>query len=248
MADPVIPVEAPTRRPRRGGIRTVADFRQNNRIGLGGSPVFVSPGCSLVVGAVELCYPSPMGAQAEKTREGIETLTAAVGAFGGYYGVECWLDGEDYDAVARAGLEAGEDRLIETALNTYLTGLASSGAPTSFVEAIASAEENADDTYVGLPIILMNRGDAVRAASEDALSYDRDGNLWTPNGTQVAASGRITANNVSVLGALTIEHTDVYVSRAPILVDNKEFAIAERVYAALIDCNFAARYVVTPTP
>jgi hypothetical protein len=189
-----------------------------------------------------------MGDQAEKTRQGIETLAAAVGAFGGYYGVECWRDGADYDAAARAGLEAGEDRLIEAALNTYLTGLASSGAPADFVEAIATAEENADDTYIGAPIILMNRGDAVRAAAALALSYDREGNLWTPNGTPVAASGRITAGNVSIIGALTIEHTGIYVNGAPILVNNKEFAIAERVYAALVDCNFAARYVVTPTP
>lgn len=248
MADPVLPVDAPTRTPRRGGIRSVAEFRLENRIGLGGVQTFVSPGCSLVVGSVELCYPSPMGTQDEKTRQGISILDSAVGAFGGYYGVECWLDGEDFEAVARQGLEDGEDRLVEAGLNTYLQAITSSGAPTTFTGAIALAEDNADDNYIGAPILVMNRGDVVRAAAENALWYDNDGNVWTPNGTRVLSSGKITANSVSVIGALTVLHTDVEVGYAPILVENKAFAIAERVYGLLIDCNLAARYVVTPTP
>jgi hypothetical protein len=248
MADPTFPVEPPTRTPRRGGIRSVAEFRQENRIGLGGTLVYVSPGCSLAVETAQLCYPSPATPQAEKTYDGIETLDAVVSAFGGYYGVECWLDGEDYATAAREGLERGEDRLIESALNLWFTALPSSGAPATFTEAIALAEENADDNYPGAPIIVMNRGDAVKAAAEDALDFDREGNLWTPNGTRVLSSGRITANSVGVLGALTIVHTDVTVTNAPVLVDNKEFAIAERVYSILVDCNLAARYVVTPAP
>ena len=248
MADPVIPVEAPTRSPRRGGIRSVAEFRQDNRIGLGGTQTFVSPGCSMAVGEAILCYPSPAGTQDEKTREGITILDSSVGAFGGYYGVECWLDGEDFEAVARQGLEDSEDRHVEAALNVYLQALASSGAPATFADAIALAEDNADDNYIGRPIIVMNRGDVVKAVAEGALDNDRDGNVWTPNGSLVLSSGRITANSVSVIGALTVLHTDIVVSYAPILVNNKAFAIAERVYSLLIDCNLAARYVVTPAP
>lgn len=247
MAEPTFPVEAPTRSPRRGGIRSVAEFRREDRIGLGGTLVYVSPGCSLAVETAALCYPAGQ-TQAEKTYDGIETLDSVVGAFGGYYGVQCWLDGEDYETAARVGLERGEDRLIEAALNVWLQAEASAGTPANFVEAIALAEDNADDNYPGAPIIVMNRGDAVRAAAQDALDYDREGNLWTPNGTRVLSSGRITANSVSVVGALTVVHTDVTVAPAPVLVDNKEFAIAERVYSILVDCNLAARYVVTPTP
>lgn len=248
MADPTFPVEAPTRAPRRGGIRSIAEFRTENRIGLGGTLVYVSPGCSMVVGEVVLCYPSPAPEQAEKTRDGIDHNDSVVSAFGGYYGVECWLDGEDYETAAREGLDRGEDRHIETALNAWLTAIAATDTPASFVEAIALAEDNADSNYPGAPIIVMNRGDAVRAAAEDALDYDRDGNLWTPNGTRVLSSGSITAGSVSVVGALTVYHTDVNVNRTTDHVLNKEFAIAERVYSILVDCNLAARYAVTPTP
>lgn len=246
MADPVLPVEAPTRAPRRGGLRSVAEFRTENRMGLGGKLVYVSPGCSLAVGSAVLCYPSPAADQTEKTRDGITQLESIATAFGGYFGVECWLDGDDYETAARDGLERGEDRLVEAGLNTWLQAATSSGTPETFTAAIALLENKADTTYPGAPILVMNRGDVVKAAAEGALWYDQDGNVWTPNGTRVLSSGKIASNSVSVIGALTVYQTDISVNRTQDLTFNKEYAIAERAYGLLVDCNFVSRYVVTP--
>lgn len=248
MADPIFPVEAPTRTPRRGGIRSVAEFRTDNRIGLGGKLVYTSADCSLAVGEAVLCYPSPAPAQTPKTRDGVSQYQSVLNVFGGYYGVECWLDGEEYEAVAREGLDRGSDRLIESYLRVWIDSKAASGTPETLVEAIGMADAHADLNYAGAPILLMDRADAVRAGADGALDFDKDGNLWTPNGTRVVSSGQFTEGNVGVTGALTVYETDPVVSRTRDLTLNTELAIAERTFGILADCNFAARFVVTPTP
>ncbi len=242
MANPVYPVEAPTRTPRRGGIRSVAEFRTDNRMALGGTLVYTSPGCSLVVGSVALCYPTQV--QAPKTGNGVDNLESS-SVFGGYYGVTCWLDGEDYDARAREGLAWSEDRRIEAVINAYLLGLASAGSADTITGAIAAAEQHADANYPGEPVILLNRADAVIAFAEGAIDADKEGNLWTPNGTRVVASSAITSGTVSATGALTIYQSEVVVTRVQDLELNTELAIAERAYAFLADCNYAARFSVT---
>lgn len=247
MADPTFPVDPPARTPRRGGIRTVAEFRTNDRIGLGGNVVYTSADCSMTVGAVALCYPTGQ-VQTPKTGGGIATKDAVVDPFGGYYGVTCWLEGEDYESLARKGLEDSEDRHLEKALNVWLQAVAATATVASFTEAIAQAEALADKTYIGAPVLVMNRGDVVRAVAEDALSGDKEGNLWTPNGTLVIASGEVAANSVSIIGALTVEQTNIVVTRVRDLELNTELAIAERAYAFLVDCNIAARFVVDTTP
>jgi hypothetical protein len=245
MAEATHYVDPPRRLPRRGGIRSVAEFRDGgNRLGLGGLIEFTSPGCQIAVGDARLCYPVAAPAQAEKTRSGIDTLGGIGTLFGAYAGVECWMAGDDYDAIALRLLEQGEDRAIEAALDTWLMA-DTPVAATSLAEAIAAAEDHADATYVGLPVLVMNRGDAVRAKTAGALEDDKKGGLWTPNGTPVLASASITAGNVSVTGGITVIHTEYGSQRVQDWQYNKEYAIAERVYGLIVDCEFVARYNIT---
>lgn len=247
MADATHYLDAPPRRsPRRGGIRSVAEFRAApNRFGLGGVIEYTSPGCGMAVGDVELCYPSPAAAQAEKTRSGIDTLSGIGPVFGIYAGVECYLDGSDFESDARRLLEMGADRAVEAALDTWLQGNAAEGSATSLVEAIALAENLADGEYPGLPVLVLNRGDAQRAFTARALEGDGTGNLWTASGTPVLASERITVNTVTATGGITVLEGSVTTSRADRLELNKEFAIAEQVFGIAVDCEYAARYTVT---
>ncbi len=247
MADAThyVPV-APRRSPRRGGIRSVAEFRAaDSRLGLGGIVEFTSPGCGIAVGDIELCYPSPADPQAEKTRAGIDTLAGIGPVFGVYAGVECWLGGSDYEADARRLLEQGADRAIEAAINTWVQADTVAGDVDSFVEAIAAADNTADGAYPGLPTILMNRGDAVRAFAADILEGDGTGALWTPNGTPVAASAAFDAGTVAVTGGITVLEGVVTSHIAQQYELNREYAIAEQVFAVLVDCNYLETWTVT---
>lgn len=246
MADPTLYVEPPARTPRRGGISEHAEFREDSRIGLGAIPEFTSAGCAFPVDDVRLCYPSGGDAQNTKEPDGIETIDAAVGPFGLYSGVECWLDGgDDFLDRAVSALEQGQDRGIEKRLNTWLQTLTGTAA-TNFLDAVARAEEFADDNYLGAPLLVLNRGDAVRAKQAGALDHiGPDGLIVTANGTRVLASGAVTPGSVSTVGALTVLHTGIVSGWAPTVTSNTQLAMAERVYSILVDCDFAARFTVS---
>lgn len=246
MADATHYVDPPRRDARLGGIRSVAEFRTAGaRLGLGGTIEYTSPGCGIAVGDVELCYPSPAAAQAEKTRDGIDTLEGVGPVFGIYAGVECFLGGSDYIADALRLLDQGADRAVEAALNTWVTATAATGAITGFAEAVAVADNAADAEYVGRPILLMNRGDAVRAVAADALEVGSDGSIWTPNGTPVIASSAFTAGVVAVTGGITVLEGGSEAHMAQDYTFNKEYAIAERVYGIIVDCNYIDKWTVT---
>ena len=246
MADATHYLEVPPRRqPRRGGIRSVAEFRAgSNRLALGGVIEYTSPGCGLAVGDVALCFPSGGDPQEEKTRSGIDTLEGIGPVFGIYAGIECYLDGSDFEADARRLLAQGADRAIEDGLNTWAQAQAAEGTVTTLGIAIATAENTADEEYVGLPTLLMNRADAQTAYADGHLEGDGTGALWTGSGTPVLASSKITGNTVTALGGITVLEGAVITSRADRLELNKEFAIAEQVIGIVVDCNYVARYTV----
>ncbi len=246
MADATHYVEPPRRLPRRGGIRSVAEFRAaENRFGLGGVVEYTSPGCGIAVGEVELCYPSPMGTQAEKATSDISTLEGIAPIFGVYAGVECWLGGSDFEADARRLLAQGADRAIEAALNNWVQADSPADAIVGWAEGVAAADNWADQHYVGLPTLLMNRGDAVLAYAADALDADGTGLMWTPNGTPVLASAAFTAGTIASVGGLTVLEGAVSSFQTERLTLNKEFAIAEQVFAILVDCNYLETWDVS---
>lgn len=242
MADASYYVDAPRRSPRRGGIRTVAEFRTaEDRLGMGGVVEYTSPGCQIAVGEVALCYPSPADAQDPKLRDGIHTLEGIAPVAGIYAGVECFLGGSDFEADALRLLEGGSDRAIEKGLQTFLatqTPVEIGGVN----NAILFAETDADRNYVGLPVIVMNRGDAGYALAQRFIEGDGTGNLWTGNGTPVLATSQMPSNSLAVLGGLTVLLTNPTVNRVQNYTLNTEYAIAEQVFAILVDCNYVKTY------
>lgn len=248
MADATHYTEAPRRARRKGGIRSVAEFRDGgSRLGLGGIVEFSSTGCDIAVGNAVLCYPSG-DPQVEKDRGGISTLEGVGPAFGTYVGAECWLGGDDYEQIARTNLLATEDHVIEAVLFAWVLDSDVTGYAATLSDAIAGADNTADGQYPYLPVIVMSRGDAVLAYADGALDGDKEGNLWTPNGTPVLASVEITPGTVYATGAITVLQGPVGVFRTQNLELNREFAIAERANALLVDCNFVAQFIVGEEP
>lgn len=56
MATPAERVAPPRRRPRQGGLESIADFRPNERLGRAGTLQYDAEVCTAVVGAVQLCF------------------------------------------------------------------------------------------------------------------------------------------------------------------------------------------------
>lgn len=247
MANPTILVQPPTRKPRKGGISTVADFRSDSRLATGALPNYDALPCNLVVADIELCY-SPNPAATDKVGDGIDVTDAIGPTFGGYVGVECFSGPwDDYAERARLTFEQSKDRLIEAKLGVWLA-TATNTASTSYAAAIGVLEEGLDSTYPGLGIIHMSRQDAVAAAAEYAIFADDtyDGRVWTVNGTPVLVSGSYATGFVYSSGGITVLESELVVRQALDLPHNLSLAIAEGAFNILVDCGFAHKATVTP--
>lgn len=234
-------VDAPVRPQRLGGIRAVANFVENARIGAAETVTFMSEGCTFPVGAPGLCYGEVVAP--DKSSVGISNLSGIGAPFAMYGGVKCFLGPDsDLEARATAVLLDGEDRMIEDRLEAYATGGTALAAGTTLVGAIANIEQNMDDTYVGRGYILMARSDAVRARAQMAIIDPGLGNVpTTVNGTPVVASGRVAAGTVYGLGATTVLRSAVAQIESIDYRSNDEWQIAEAVYAILVDCNYRVK-------
>lgn len=247
MADPTILVQPPARKPRKGGIRTALDFREEPRLFLGALPNYDALPCSLTVGEIELCYVDVT--VPDKETEGIDVATGILPTFGGYVGVECFVGPwDDYADRARDTLEQSEDRVIERALSAWLDDQAASvtgGA--DWASVIGALEQAADENYVGQPIIYLNRADAAEAASQLAVFPDDsyDGRIWTANGTPVVAGFAFAAGQASLTGSATVLHSEISVSEGLDITHNRNMAIAERAYNLIIDCDYAIKALIT---
>ena len=305
MAEPIITVEAPRRVDRKGGIRTVADFVDGvDRIATDGTTVHVSPGCTFPQTLLELCIPT----SPEKTRKGIDQIEGLGGNFALYAGVECFLGGEDYAAAATTLLDQGEDRALESVLVTRILGGATAATTTSLGDAIAQADNNADNNYLGSPILIVNRGDVSRLVEDGALKAmtvrgatfevdstrvpfavktspssfafsapssnadnnylgspilivnrgdvsrlvgdgvlkaKDDGEVFTANGTRVLSTSKVAPGTVIATGQITVHRSSAETHQVAAHTTNREYAIAERAYAIVIDCGYTAVYTVT---
>ncbi len=232
-----VPVLAPARQKRLGGIRSVASWVTNTRIGAAEGVVYVSDGCTFPVEAIGLCY-TQNGTATPKTGESIDSFNGIAEPFALYGGVECFI-GPDNDFAERARnvLIQGEDRVIEKRLETWALG-GTAVVATDIVGAIAAVEQEADEDYLGRPIILMSRGDAVRAAAAMAIEYGIDGVPYTVNGTPVVASASVTSGTLFAVGAVTILRSEINDIDTINHTLNTEWAVAEAVYAILVDCDF----------
>lgn len=235
-----VTVAAPVRQPRLGGIRPVATWVTNARIGAAESVVYVSNGCTFPLPAIGLCYGTQV--VTEKTGVGIDSYTGIIAPFALYGGVECFL-GPDNDFKERATniLLEGEDRAIEGVLQTWAgANAAVAGAGATVTERIAVVEQHMDANYLGRGIIMMSRSSAVRAAAEGAIEYGLDGSPFTVNGTPVVATSKITTDVVYALGAVTVLRSETTVIDTVDVTTNSDWAVAEAVYSIVVDCNYAS--------
>jgi hypothetical protein len=248
MAGPKVSISPPTRKERKGGIKSVVgEFESAPRLAAAESLQWVSAGCEFPKAAPGLCYvPNPV--TGDKTYVGIDTGSGPIFAL--YQGVKCYLgtgDDPDYDERARALLEAGEARGVEEVLWEYLNTAGGTGpAQTSWVAAIGQMDEAADTLYVGQPVIMMSRFAAVQARAAKAIFGDEEtGRLWTANGTPIIASAAASDTVAVVFGWPTVFAGEFVTTRTADLTLNQEMAISERVYGIAVDCEFALHYAVT---
>lgn len=185
---------------------------------------------------------------------GVGQFEGIVAPFALFAGVECYLGGDDegasYVEQARALLEQGEDREVESALWEWAAAgdaITPAGSVETFATAIGELEEYADTAYVGLPVIILSRAAATLAKAEGVIVRD-EGKLYTVNGVPVLATGAVGDEDqakVSIIGQPAVYASDVVAYAAPKLAANRAMALAERVYTLGVDCDFRASIEVT---
>ena len=250
MAEPVGYLQASvTRKPRKGGIKSVAEFVPTDRLMAVKALDWTSEPCTFPNAAPGLCWGTNPGGS--KTFAGND-VNRSGDVFALYAGDECFAGGGlDYDQRALASLDQGEDRELEERLVLFLeakdpTNTAITG---SIATAIAAAENAADNDYIGMPTLVMNRGDVSAASMGRVIEDNANGELRTKNGTPILASGRVTPGDVFVTGQIT-----VFTSPQPVVnrvihhINNREMAIAERAYAFGIDCDYVVAFTATEVP
>lgn len=246
MADPIGFVSPPVRHPRRGGIKTVADFVPAERMFAGASIQWTSEPCDFPLDLPGLCWGEEV-VDPNKTTGGI-TTDGTGPIFGLYKGVECYMLGndEDYKARATRALEQGEDRGLERKLAAWLATLDPSFVTyADLPTAISQAEQYADANYLGRPTLIMSRSEAVLAVAALVLANDQQGNIWTPNGTPVLATSALSEGDpIYITGNLTVYTSVATAQLGTNLAGNRELAIAERAYAFGLDCGFIAAVAV----
>lgn len=240
-------VTAPPRKPRAGGIKDViGEFITESRLAATTAIVWEDSGCGVNLAETRAgCYDS-ITPIANKVATGVAELDGIGPSFARYAGVECFLGGDaggtSYEEQARARLLAAEDRAVEGVLATWAAaGTAVTGG--NIVASIAALEQYADNNYIGQPILLMSRASAVIAHAARALTRE-GGRLISPNGTPVIATGARAATSISVIGGTAVYASPVVSARGMLWKKNTDLAIAERLYAIGVDCDFRATATV----
>lgn len=243
MADPTITIEPPRRSPRTGGLLTVAEVRDVARLASANRAQYISDPCGFDFGDAGFCYGDLLPEDAlDKTYTGIGTGESVVNNFAAYYGVECFINDEsDLSARANAAFDLAEGRNVEEKFAVWLNAAGVTSSVAGIIDAVAAADEHADDNYIAQPIIHMNRDTAARAVAADVVIADGAGGLVTAHGTPVDASGRY-GNDVWVTGAVVVLRSPLVETKAQTLNLNTEAALAERVYGIVVDCAYVARF------
>ena len=248
-------IAAPKRRPRLGGLKDIIDpFVDEPRITATTDFVWEDSGCSVSASATRAGCVDDVVADGDFDEDatGIGQFELIGPAFARFKAIRCFLGGDNdsdgtYEAQAIAALEAVEDREIEAVLWGWAEAATATSTASSFVGAIAAAEEYADRNYIGMPLMIMSRGSAQAAFEKGALSR-KDGVLVTGNGTPVLATGSVPdaeQDTVAVIGWPAVYVGKVVAAMATDHRYNTALAVAQRAYGIGVDCEF--RYTATVT-
>lgn len=243
MAEPIITVEPPRRSPRLGGLLTVAEVRDVARLGASNRAQYVADPCNFTFNDAGFCYGDITPDEAaDKTYQSVATGDSVVNNFASYYGVQCFINDEgDLDVRARQAFDLAEGRLVESKFAVWLNAAVVTATVAGIIDAVAAADEWADDNYIAQPVLHMSRDTATRAVAADVLIADGAGGFVSPHGTPVDASGRY-GNDVWITGGVTVLRSPLVVTEAQTLEKNTEAAIAERLFGIIVDCDFVARF------
>lgn len=245
-------VQPPARQARLGGIKSViGDFIDSPRLAAvmqGGGIAWEDPGCGRPSRTQAGCYDTVV-APAEKERDGYLELTSIGDPFAIYVGKECYLGGDDdqsYADQATALLEAWEDREVEKELWQWAADAANPDTAASVREAIGLAEQHADANYVGQPVLVMSR--AAAEAAGNLISWE-GGQSVTRLGTPVIATGSADADDViTIVGRPAVYASPTKAYPSVNTRENLGLAIAERVVAVGVDCDYRHAVSVSTTP
>jgi hypothetical protein len=237
-------VEAPEFGPASGGLLSVANIVEGEpRIGMG--ITYDNTGLCGVAHALPAgCWVAGPSDQ-NKAFDGLGANVEAV-SFGIYKGVECWLSGDDnFEATAVKGLGLGESFAVASALRSTLLDVSPTvilaGSTNDPALALAKAEQWAGENYSGQAVVHVTRYGATILANLGLLVRNLDGSLETWLGSKVSAdagylAGESTSFTIWITGQVNIWRTPVIVNNAPNTTLNKGRGLAERLYAATVDC------------
>ena len=240
----LVTVEAPEFGPATGGLLSVANVIDGDaRVGMG--ITYDNQGlCGVASPLPAGCWVSGPAEQT-KAFAGFGDDVEAV-SFGIYKGVECWLDGSDnFEATATKSLGLGESFAVAKAIATTILEVAPTiilpGATNDPVLALAKTEQWLGENYSGVGVIHVTRYGASILAHLGLLVRNLDGSLETWLGTKVSADAGYIANesinfNIWATGQVNLWRTPTIVNNAPNTSLNKGRAIAERLYAATVEC------------
>ena len=248
-------VPAPVRKPRVGGLKDIlGGYVDQPRLGVA-DIAWEDGTCGFPSTTRAGCYDSGVPAE-DKDFAGVAQYTAIGPAFAQYAGVECFIGGDSigdsYLAQARAKLEQGEDvevanRLGDWAAEAPVAFLLDTANPLqSAAMALGSLEAQAALEYVGQPVILAPVAIATMLFAAGALVRE-GGKLITGLGTPVVLYGTAATSVLSIVGHPAVYASPITAARGVLLHSNLDGAIAERVYAIGVDCDYRYSLALTPT-
>lgn len=249
-------VAPPRRQPRKGTLKRLlgGSFVREQRLAAVTAVVWEDSSCGWYSFTRAGCYDTVV-ADAPKSAIGISQFEGIAPPFAVYRGVECYLGGDNggatYREQALAALEVDEELAVEAKLAEWAFADAAGTTRATLLDAVALIEENASEEYNGLPLLIVSRSLAVFGAAEQVF-FREDGGLVTANGTPVLTTSGVGFSDlnsvVAAIGWPEVYASDPIAYQADDLPQNMSMAIAERVYAIGVDCEYRFAVTIDPTP
>lgn len=237
-------VTGPTRQPREFGLRSFVEFEEDARLGAHQVVNYEALPCGIPQSTVALCW-EDLETQVAKEGDDAGWGSSIFDPFAAYAGASCWIGPDQrYAEQARAVLEAGIDDLMGPRLAAWVlaegTDLTDQAKPNL---ALAEVEHALREGYRGRGTLLMSAYTAM--ILNPGLASAQDGVLGTGTGSRVAILPGLPKMAIIGTGAIKVVHSPIREFEAPDRGANIDLAIAEQIYTALVDCDFAVYANIT---